>query len=58
MLRILGFSAISPNDSYLSLIFGKIEVTEVKGGRIVKKLDFESEKNQNKWKKMKYPTLI
>ena len=34
------------------------EVTEVKGGRMVKKRGFEAEKNQNKFKKIKYPTLI
>ena len=34
------------------------EAIEVKGGRMVKQRGFEAEKNQNKCKKMKYPTLV
>ena len=37
---------------------GVFEVTEVKGGCMVKEQDFEAEKNQNECKKIKYPTVI
>ena len=34
------------------------EVIEVKGGHMVKERDFETEKYQNEWLKIKHPILV
>jgi hypothetical protein len=73
LMRTFGFSMISTYNLYFPSIFGKnaliwcyfqniweghFKIIEVKGGRMVKERDFEAEKNQNKCKKIKYPTLF